>query len=230
MRWPNGTFMARLTEDVGRELLGLAPARLCPPGDVLLAQGDTGDHLCLLRSGRPGGSACVKVTATLENGSESLLGIRVSGDIVGELAGLLAGRRTATVTTCSYIAVHKIPRDAFKSFLMRRPDAWEAMDHMIADRLDWANRRRLDFAGYDVPVRLARVFVDLVERHGYAVEAGDQFGVALSQGELGRLIGAREDAVGQAMRKLRYAGLVSSRYRIVTITDLDRLRVFAQLG
>lgn len=221
--------MARLAEPTGRELLNLAPALLHPPGEVLLTQGDASDHVCVLGAADPGRSSCVKVTATLENGSESLLGIRVSGDIVGELAGLLTGRRTATVTTCGPVVVHRIGRDVFKAFLMRRPDAWEAMGRMIASRLDWANRRRLDFGGYDVPIRLARVLVDLVERHGYPVEAGERLGVELSQAELGRLIGAKEDAVGQAMRTLKRTGLVISGYRLVTVVDVARLRTFAEL-
>ena len=100
---------------------------------------------------------------------------------------------------------------------------------MIADRLDWANRRRLDFASYDVPVRLARVMVELVDRHGYRSPDGYELGVWISQAELGKLISAKEDAVRKAMRRLKDEELVVARYRRVVITDLAGIRAFADL-
>lgn len=219
--------MARLGKETGRELLDLAAPRHYPSGTILLSQGDPSTHVYLLRASRSRTSACVKVTAALKNGSESLLGIRVSGDLVGELAALRNGTRSATVTTCTPTVAHAISRELFLAFLGRHEDAWEAISRMIADRLDWANRRRLEFTGYDVPVRLARVMLELVERHGYQQASGHELGVQLSQAELGKLIGAKPDAVGQAMRQLKSASLLQPHYRGVTITDVDALRIFA---
>ncbi|MET7769569.1 Crp/Fnr family transcriptional regulator [Nocardia sp. NPDC005366] len=219
--------MARLTLESGRELLGLTRPQRVPAGTVLISQGDERQHVLLLRSDDPERSACVKITADSRSGKRGLLGIRVSGDVVGELAALRGAPRMATVTTCTDTVVHTIaPRD-FLEFLNSRTDAWEALCRMIADRLEWANRRRLDFAGYEVSVRLARVLLDLAERHGGAVAGGYELGVRLSQTELGALIGAREDTVSSAMRQLRADGLVVTAYRTVTITDFEALRVFA---
>ena len=57
----------------------------------------------------PGTTACVKVTACLENGQEALLGIGVSGDVVGEQAVLGQRVRSATVVACSPLVAHPIP-------------------------------------------------------------------------------------------------------------------------
>ncbi|PZS28727.1 MAG: Crp/Fnr family transcriptional regulator [Pseudonocardiales bacterium] len=225
--WLNGTLMARLTEEVGQELLSLASPRQYPGGAVLVNQGDPSTHVYLLETSRPRYSACVKVTATLKNGSESLLGIRVSGDLVGEIAALRNGTRTATVTTCTPTVAHAISRTMFLAFLRRHEDAWEATFQMMADRLDWANCRRLEFTGYDVPVRLARVILELLGRHGYQQDGSHELGVQLSQAEFGKLIGAKPDIVGQAMRQLRSTGLLRLHYRGATITDLHALRAFA---
>jgi CRP-like cAMP-binding protein len=131
------------------------------------------------------------------------------------------------VTTCSDTLVHHIPSQTFLGFLNDHAEAWEAMCRMIADRLDWANRRRLDFAGYDVPQRLARVLLELADRYGRSGSEGRELGIRLSQVELGMLIGAKEHAIGLAMGQLRQLGLVSSVYRRVTIHDMDGLRLFA---
>jgi CRP/FNR family transcriptional regulator, cyclic AMP receptor protein len=224
--WPDGTLLARLRPETRSDLLALGEPREYPVGAVLIHQGEPRTHVYVLRAMRSESSACVKVTATSRNGVESLLGVRVSGDVVGELAALRDGRRTATVTACADTVAHHVPHNVFVTFLNCHSDAWEAMCRVIADRLDWANRRRLDFAGYDVRQRLARVLLELVERHGRPVPGGYQLGVALSHSELGKLVGAKLDAVGLAMRQLHAEGLVTSVYRNVMINDLDGLRSY----
>ncbi|CAM3614185.1 Crp/Fnr family transcriptional regulator [Kibdelosporangium persicum] len=219
--------MAGLSTQHREELLSLAPSMRYPANAVLLRQGESSTNVYLLRGSPNGHLACVKVTASLRDGTEALLGIRVVGDIVGELATLRETHRSATVTTCMPIVVHAIPKNSFQAFLDRHNSAWQAISRMVADRLDWANRRRLDFAAYDVPVRLARVLIELRER---LHQDGRELGVDLSQTELGRLIGAKTDAVGMAIRKLGALGLIRWSYRKVTILNLDALLEFADLA
>ncbi|MBB6174599.1 CRP-like cAMP-binding protein [Nocardiopsis mwathae] len=227
--WPAGTFMSRLGEAARADLLGLTQTRTYPTGTALLRQGHVENTVYVLRSSQPGDSACVKVTSRLPNGVETLLAVRVSGDVVGEMGPLRGSAPMATVTTCSPTIAQAIPTPVFMNFLDRNRDAWGVIGSVLGDRLEWAERRRTDFAVYEVPVRLARVLVDLVDRHGAMTDDGLDLGVRLSQAELGRLIGAREDAVGQAVRRLREDGYIRSRYRKVTVIDLDGLRAFADL-
>jgi len=228
-RWPERTVMARLPERAGDELLALAPGVRYREGRVLVRQGARGTHVYLLEPAESGCCAYTKVTACLENGREALLGISVSGDLVGEQAVLGQRRRSATVVACSPLIAHPIPGDQFIAFLRRWPEAWQAVALMITERLDWSDRRRLSFAGHDVRVHLARVIVELVERHGYPVTGGYELGVSLSQPELGRLIGAGQDATANAVSQLRRAGLVQTRYRGLVVRDLAGLRSAAGL-
>ena len=99
--WPAGTFLKRLSEDARKDLLAISPPKRHQPDTVLLHQGENTSHVYVLRSPRPQASACVKVIARLANGTEILLGIRVSGDVVGELATIRKSTRMATVVTCS---------------------------------------------------------------------------------------------------------------------------------
>ena len=149
------------------ELLGLVPSSP-RHGEPLIYQGDRErSEVYLLRS-VPGQrlTACVKVTAYLESGGAAILGIRVSGDVVGELAALRKKPRSAMVTACSPMLVHVIRAEAFTDFLDRHPAAWNALARMIADQLDWANRQKNRLR----PVQRARtgrdVLVELSGRHG----------------------------------------------------------------
>jgi CRP/FNR family transcriptional regulator, cyclic AMP receptor protein len=228
--WPAGTLMSRLDQQTAGELLRLVASKFHPAGTVLIRQGGPATHLYLLRPAPRGTSAFVKITASAENGTETLLGIRASGDIVGELAILGHRQRTATVITCSPLLAHAIPADVFMAFLGRRPNAWMAISNMIADRLEWSNRRRIDYAGYDVTVNIARVIVAIVDNYGYSSPSGGELGVSLSQPELGSLVGASKEAAAKAVKRLRETGLIETRYRRIIVRDVNRLRALAQLS
>lgn len=228
-KWPVGTLVSRLDPTVADELLCLAAGKRHEPGSVLIRQGGRGTHVYLLEPASRGTSACVKITASAENGTETLLGIRAAGNIVGELAVLGRRPRTATVTACSPLIGHPIPAELFLAFLGRRPQAWHAVSLMIADRLDWANHRRLDFAGHDVTMRIARVIADILDLYGSASSDTGELGVSLSQPELGSLVGASKEAAAKAVRRLREMELIETRYRKIIIRDVAKLRVVAGL-
>lgn len=184
----------------------------------------TGPHYCGRRSyGQQWDCKCARAMA----GWHAYV---AAGDIVGEIAVLGRRPRTATVTTCSPLIGHPIPVDVFLSYLARRPQAWHAVSLMIADRLDWANLRRLDFAGHDVTVHIARVIVAVLDLYGQRSSNTGELGVSLSQQELGSLVGAGKDAAAKATRRLREMGLIETRYRTIFVRDLAGLRAAAGLS
>jgi CRP-like cAMP-binding protein len=222
--------MSRLDPETADELLHLAAGREVGPGTVLIREGGPGTHAYLLRSPHRSRSACVKVTATSENGVEAMLGIRAGGDIIGELAILGLKTRSATVTTCSTLTAHAIPADTFMAFLSRRPQAWSALTLMIAERLEWANRRRIDHVGHDSTVQIARVIAEILDLYGHRTNEGsEELGVRLSQPELGSLVGASKEAAAKATRQLREMGLLTTSYRRIIVLDSAGLRSFARL-
>ena len=115
------------------------------------------------------------------------------------------------------------------SFLARRPQAWHAVSLMIADRLDWANHRRIDLAGYDVTVQIARVIVHILELYGFCSSNTGELGVRLSQPELGSLVGASKEAAAKAVRRLRETGFIKTGYRTISVRDVSGLRAAAGL-
>ncbi len=227
--WPAGTFLAGLKEGLRAELLALAPKRRVLAEDVLIRQGEQNHDVLVLRAANERSTACVKIVGSLDSGVEALFGVRVSGDLVGEMAAVRNTARSASVVACSAGFVHGLTKDRFLDFLNRHPEAWHLLAAMIGERLDWANQRRLDFAGFTVQVRLARVLVQLAERHGHPVDGGIDLGVRLSQEELGKLVGAGKESATKAVTQLRAAKLVVTGYRRVLLTDLPGLRSFAEL-
>ncbi|MEU3309100.1 Crp/Fnr family transcriptional regulator [Nocardiopsis sp. NPDC006832] len=225
--WPMGTFMSRIGGPAAERLLSLAPPRYLRANRVLISQGDEDEQIMLLGpppEARNWDAACVKVTSVMRNGTEAMLGIRVRGDLVGELSMFRGTAPIATVTSCSPLSVRTFSHSVFEAFLEEHPKAWRALITMMAERLEWADRHRAEFVGYEVEARLARVLIELAERHGIPTPNGIDLGVRLSHTDLGKLIGARTDAVGNAIRRFRSEGILVSGYRNVVIVDMERLK------
>ncbi|WP_169814748.1 Crp/Fnr family transcriptional regulator [Nocardia crassostreae] len=228
--------MARLCPESRRSLLRLGVQSYYGPGQFLMRQGGEGSSVYLLRSRDTTVSACVKIT----DADGQLFAIRVSGDVIGELAALDPGSvRSATASVCTATIAHCIPGDAFVAFLDGHTDGWQVLCRTIADRLAWSDQRRLDFGERPVHVRLARLLVEFAESHGRRTKlvrepSGPEIEVRemtvrLSYKELGNLIGARVDAVGRAMTTMRAADLACLQNGHVVVLDLEGLREFAGL-
>src|SRR5918912_1224378 len=172
--WSSSTLLGRVDLDVAKELVNLGNDRTVPVGVAILRQGDAGDHLILIVEGM------AKVVSVTRGGAETLLAVRISGDIVGELSALNGHPRTATVTTCKPSRVRVIPKTEFQALMDARPPVARAMLAMAAQRLRWANRRREDFAAYSVKDRLARVIAELDAEHGVDTPRGRLIEVELT--------------------------------------------------
>lgn len=224
LEWPDGTLLSRLDARTANVLLGLGTRRRVCDGAVLLREGDETDHVVLLRR------AIVKVTANAPSGREALLSIRVTGDLVGETSALNRQRRTATVTASGDAVVSVIHRREFQPFLRDHPEAAVQVAGVVADRLRWANRRRVEFSDYPIKVRLARILAELASAYGRRTATGLEIGVPLTHNELATLAGAAEVTVQKALRELREEGLIVGGYRSTTVLDLPTLCRHARLA
>ncbi|MFI6766285.1 Crp/Fnr family transcriptional regulator [Streptomyces sp. NPDC050355] len=222
--WPVRSFLGGMSESVRTELLRLGTRCRYLPQEILIREGDRSHHVVLLRSG------FVKVTARLDNGHEALLAIRVGGDIVGEMAAMDDAPRSATVTACGEVVASIVRESDLRFFLGTHPEAAMTIAGIVAQRLRWANRRRIEFGGYPVKVRLARVLAELAGSYGHPVPRGRVIGVDLTQPELAALTGSAEVTIHKALAELRKDGLITTGYRRTTVLDLSRLREVARMG
>jgi CRP-like cAMP-binding protein len=154
----------------------------------------------------------------------------VSGDIVGEISALNGTPRSATVTTCRSSTIRIIRRSEFRAFLRSHSDAAMEIAGIVADRLRWANQRRVDFASYPVKVRLARILWEIAGAYGHRRPAGIVIDVGLTQPELATLCGAADVTLQKAVRDLRQAGTIDTGYREIVILDIAALRAAADLS
>src|SRR5262249_10005157 len=166
-----------------------------PGGRAILRQGALERHAYLLLNGM------VKVIAATVDGHEALLGIRVGGDLVGEMGALEGCARSATVITCWPLVVRVIRHNELTDLMSRYPDIAIGITKMISARLRSANRRRVDFTAHNPRRRVCRVLAELVTDHGVRHGAHWALGVPLTQPELASLAGIKLRTVEKELRR-----------------------------
>jgi CRP-like cAMP-binding protein len=222
-RWPRASFLAGLDPPVLREFLDAGELKEFRTGKELMREGDLAKDTFLLLD------ASVKVTGRMKGGRSALLAIRLSGDIVGEIALVDGERRSATVSACGVepVTTVRISDDTFRGLLNDHPAAAIALASAIGHKLRSATRRHIDSTGYPPKVRLARVLLELAEDYGHPVHGGTLIGVNLTRIELGTLVGVRGSTAQRALLELKQDGLIMDMGRRPLVPDLDALRAAA---
>lgn len=210
-------FLDALDERARAGLRDRAVARSWPAGATLFHEGDEADHVLVLTSG------LVKAVAVSEDGQTTALALRGPGEVLGELAAVDGGTRSASVVAIEAVETLSIPVTVFREFLRDQPGAAVALLTGVADRLRDASRRQAEFGTLDATERVARMLAELGDAYGEPVADGLRIQL-VSQDELASLCGASREAVGRALRTLRSGDVVRTGRRTITITDVDRLR------
>ncbi|SFB59075.1 cAMP-binding domain of CRP or a regulatory subunit of cAMP-dependent protein kinases [Amycolatopsis marina] len=224
--WRIDSFLSRLRRDTLDRLATVGRLVEFRAGDTLITEGDDDTAVLLLLS------SFVKITAALDGTGDALLALRFGGDVVGEMAAVDHGKRSATVRACGrapVIAV-SIDRGDFLSTLRPDPEAMLTLTATISSKLRSANQRRIDFTGCSTPVRLAKVLLELASTHGDSSNGATVIGVDLTQIEVGTLVGVKQATAERGLRKLRSSGLVDTSGRRFIVRDLEALRRLANHG
>lgn len=122
----SGPFRDLPAEVIDALVTGFQP-RAAPAGTVVCRQGEPGDELFLIESGE------LETTAALGAGV-ARLGTMGPGEVFGEIAVLLGGRRTATVTALVDTRLWVLPRARLADVGRRSPPLRAALQALMRRR------------------------------------------------------------------------------------------------
>jgi CRP-like cAMP-binding protein len=108
-----------------------------PAETLIIKEGDPGDCLYLLKSGR------VKVFArNEETDQEIILSYLESGDHFGEMALISGDPRSASILSVTDVDLWKLDKEIFDTLLMNNPKITVTLTHLLTQRLKEANISR----------------------------------------------------------------------------------------
>ncbi|WP_457030849.1 Crp/Fnr family transcriptional regulator [Kitasatospora sp. P5_F3] len=204
------TLRQLMGEPVWQGLLAEARERRHQIGDTLLRQGEPGTHVLALLGG------VAKVIRQERNGGLTLLAFRGPGELLGDVAVLDDGVRSARVEAISDCSVAVLAKEPFLRFVMAH-DLFPVMIRYALARLRESDLAR---GGGDMVARLAAVLVTLAEMS--VGEPGREVELALTREELAQHLGVSRNTVSAGLAELAACRVRSGRRRII-VGDLRAL-------
>ena len=210
-------LFAALDAEAAAALKASMDERRLLKGDVLFAEGDSGDRLYVVTEGK------IKLGHASSDGRESLLAVMGEGEMFGELSLFDPGPRTATATALTDVTVLGLGHTALRPWLTGRPEVAESLLQALAQRLRRTNDAMADLTFSDVPGRVAKALLDLGERFGRSMPDGLHVTHDMTQEELAQLVGASRETVNKALADFASRGWLRLEPRSVVIMDVERL-------
>jgi CRP/FNR family transcriptional regulator, cyclic AMP receptor protein len=215
---PPGSLFAACRADELADLLSLASQHDMKKGQTLLLQGDPGDMLIILLSGQ------AKITMVALNGREITLDYADPGAVLGEIAVLDGGTRTASAIALSNGRFLRLTRAAFEAFVERQPGmAWRLLKE-LARRLRQTNATIESDRAFASGPRLAR----FLQRLTLSDKADGRLRLDLSQSELGSFAGMSRENINRQLSAWADAGVIALEHGRIRILDSTFLSEIAE--
>jgi len=192
-------------------------------GQVILRQGDQGDSLFVVVSGR------VRIYTLSPEGHELSVAFCDRGDFFGEMALLSGEPRSASAEAMEPTEVLVLHRQAFRSHLLSSPSTAVHVIETLSQRLRRTTESAEELMSLNVPQRVARKLWELAERYGVEQAGGVLIDMDLSQEAIASLAGTTRESANRALSRLREQGVVDVervRIRVLNPAKLQELSMF----
>lgn len=198
--------LAPLHDQTLRNIAASGVVRTFPRNTILINEGDLGDALYIVLSGR------VKVFASNEAGREFVIDFHGPGEYVGEMS-LDGAPRSASVMTVEPTTCAVVNRAQLRDFILAHPDfAMHLIERLIRRvRVTTSNLKSLALS--DVYGRLARLLNALAQEVDGRLVVPEK----LTQQDIADRVGASRDMIGKLMKDLIGGGYLAVEDRTITI-------------
>lgn len=214
----NGLFKG-LPAELHERVADLCQTRRLAKGDLLCRQGEPGNALFGIISGQ------ARISANSADGQEFHLNVVGAGEVLGEIALLDGGERTATVAATTDSLVFSLPRDSFLQLVTDEPQLSVHLLALLCARIRWTSDIVEDVAFRSVPMRLARRVAILARLHGE--QAPEGMVLRLSQAELAQFLNVSRQVVNGNLQDWQRLGVIAVSRGKIIVKDFDGLEAAA---
>ena len=189
-------------------LAARAVVRHFPARTVLIHEGDRGDTLFIVRSGR------VRAYCSDAEGRQVTLGIHGAGELIGEMS-LDGGPRSATVETMEPSICAVVARHTLLDYLRDEPDFALELISLVIRRARAATDATRNFALTDIYARLALLLGQLageVQADGSRVITQ-----RITHQQIAHHLACSREMVSRLMKDLERGGYVATRDRRIVL-------------
>ena len=207
-----GIFGALASPDL-QQLASLLREKSFIPNQTIFIQGEEGQGLYLIRSGR------IKICANDRIGNELIFTYLSSGDLLGEIAILDGLPRSATAIAVTYTNTFYLDRRDFLEFLKTSPQACIGIIVNLCKSLRRVSTHLEEVSFLDVSGRLARNLISMFSKKELP-------SFTISQEELANVVGASRVIVNKILNSYVDLGLITmARKKITILNEHELIRI-----
>ena len=203
---PRMDAFAPLQPETLRAIAATGVVRSFPRNTVLINEGDLGDALYVILSGR------VKVFSSNEAGREFVIDFHAAGEYVGEMT-LDGAPRSASVMTVEPTTCAVVNRTQFRDFILAHPDFAMHLIERLIHRVRVTTGNLKSLALSDVYGRLVRLLNALAKD----VDGRQVVPEKLTQQDIADRVGASRDMIGKLLKDLVAGGYLGVEERTISI-------------
>jgi CRP/FNR family transcriptional regulator, cyclic AMP receptor protein len=203
---PDSTVPTPLQTETLSAIAATGVIRTFPRNSVLINEGDIGDSLFIIVSGK------VKVFASNEQGREFIIDFHGPGEYVGEMS-LDGAHRSASVITVEPTTCAVVNRSHFRDFILAHPDFALHLIERLIHRVRVTTSNLKSLALSDVYGRLVRLLNALAQ----PIDGKHVVPEKLTQQDIADRVGASRDMIGKLMKDLIAGGYLAVEDRTITI-------------
>jgi CRP/FNR family transcriptional regulator, cyclic AMP receptor protein len=216
---PTPAFLESLAAPERSALLAAGRTHRWSRGEMMFREGDPAGGVLILLAG------LVKIHKQGRDGAEVVLTLCGPGDLLGEVAAVRDGTRSADATALQPVEALIIDMRRLRTVLERHPSLTLALLESVLARLRIADGRRIESAMTESLPRVSGRLVELAERFGRSDADGRiEVRMPINQEELASWAAASRESTARALRTLRALKLIETQRRHLVVLDLDRLR------
>ena len=195
--------------------------RTWPAGAAIFQRGDSGDGLIVLLEG------AVRLSIDTPDGKQLTVRIAGPGEVVGEIALLDGGGRTADARAIEDTKGYLLPHAAFTEALAASSGLQLSVTQALCRRLRDTTEQLEMIALWPLESRLAKLLTVFARSRGVPEgKSGRRFELKISQTELAALIGASRPKVSAAFAELKRLGAVTLK-GAACVCDMNALNKIA---
>ncbi|WP_370942402.1 Crp/Fnr family transcriptional regulator [Amycolatopsis sp. cg5] len=219
-------FWARLGPAERGAIERIATRRTFATGEFLCRQGESASNVVIVLSGH----VKVVTSGTGEtDGREVVVAVRSTGDVIGEMAAMENGVRSATVEALDTVEVLTMPGPRFVTLCQKEPKLSWTLSVVLAGRLRDVGSKWVDYGGGGTTMsRVVALLLEMAVQHGRHTVHGIEIDTPATQQELASTAATSRESWGRVLRELRSKGLISTGRRKVTIHRLAELQRLAR--
>ncbi|UWQ99626.1 Crp/Fnr family transcriptional regulator [Rhodobacteraceae bacterium S2214] len=192
-----------------------------PAGQMIFAAGEPGQMVMLIETGR------VEVSVTSMTGRKSVLAHMGPGEVLGEIAALDGGVRSADTVATTPVTGLILSRENILKFVTERPAIAQAIITELCRKVRNASDMFTTQSITEGGPRLAQALLRLFDKWGVAENNATLLSERFSQTEIGEFSGLARENVNRHLKSWAELGILNTQGRRLRLIDRAALENIA---